>query len=514
MQLRNAFWRAGLLLVFAVTLVPAFIVANESRFSGNPVETENTRSGSSAFLSPNVRSMIDAAGEREPGEEAENQADNKAEADLHAGGGGAAPSASGLVDASGPIVGYAGQQSVNVGQRVDLHVRSGLGQAFDVVVYRIGWNGGTGAREVRRIANLPAGSTPTSAPDALGTVELSWPVSTVVDTAGFTSGYYLAALNPAGSDATSSYVPFVVRNDSQPADVVVSIPFNTYQAYNYWGGRSLYTSPPAQRVSFDRPYANNMGTQFLFAGDYQMITMLEREGVNVTYITNIDMHRNPGILANRKLLMAAYHDEYWSRPMYDTLVSALAASTSAAFLSANNIYWQVRFEPSAGGVVDRRMVSYKNAVDPMSFGSTPWLTTTLFREPIVGLPELRVLGAALHGSSFGPSSTTSPWKVANANHWIYSGTGLQNGDLISGLVGGEWDSSPVGRPADATIISDSVSPTGTGSGQNGVVRDLPSGRFVFNASTIRFGLYVGVSSLRDTRVERMVLNLVARAKGI
>src|SRR5438034_4570922 len=29
---------------------------------------------------------------------------------------------------------------------------------------------------------------------------------------------------------------------------------NTYQAYNSWGGRSLYSSPRAYKVSFDRPY--------------------------------------------------------------------------------------------------------------------------------------------------------------------------------------------------------------------------------------------------------------------
>jgi hypothetical protein len=59
------------------------------------------------------------------------------------------------------------------------------------------------------------------------------------------------------------FVPLTVRDDASRAALVVQNAVTTWQAYNLWGGRSLYVGPDgsletrSRVVSFDRPYYGN-----------------------------------------------------------------------------------------------------------------------------------------------------------------------------------------------------------------------------------------------------------------
>src|SRR6516162_8714449 len=93
-----------------------------------------------------------------------------------------------------------------------------------------------------------------------GRVECQWanPYTITVpanpsDSTDWASGAYLAKLI-AGTSGKQAYVVFVVRDDDRRSDLLFQTSTNTYQAYNKWGGRSLYTVPPAVKVSFNRPY--------------------------------------------------------------------------------------------------------------------------------------------------------------------------------------------------------------------------------------------------------------------
>ena len=106
------------------------------------------------------------------------------------------------------------------------------------------------------------------------------------------------------------------------------MPFNTFQAYNNWGGKSLYiwnstNSIAAVNVSFNRPYAfgnqansaSGVGagefltnvqpsTEGMPAGvPYNMVRFLEREGYDVAYITDVDAHENANLLLNPKAVL-------------------------------------------------------------------------------------------------------------------------------------------------------------------------------------------------------------------
>ena len=159
--------------------------------------------------------------------------------------------------------GYASETNVEPGETLRLHVSSPA--EYRVEIFRLGWYGGVGARLVTclpgcgvfRLGRAYSGFSPDP---ATGEVRLSWPVTdTIVIPPDWVSGYYLARLVPSDGDVRGT-VPFVVREGGdRQSPILVEVPVNTWQAYNSWGGKSLYDfnstdGVPANRVSFDRPY--------------------------------------------------------------------------------------------------------------------------------------------------------------------------------------------------------------------------------------------------------------------
>ena len=164
-------------------------------------------------------------------------------------------------------------------------------------------------------------------------------------------------------------MPFCVRDDTSRAAIVIQHSVTTWQAYNRWGGYSLYygntggalsfTHAPAggtyadraRIVSFDRPYDYDWasGAADFVGNEIPVIYQAEQLGLDVTYWTDVDLHANPQLLSNHKALISLGHDEYWSAPMRVGAQRALAAGVNLAFLGANACYRQIRFEPSPLG---------------------------------------------------------------------------------------------------------------------------------------------------------------------
>ena len=406
------------------------------------------------------------------------------------------------------VDGYADDMSINSGESIRFRISSQLGP-YVVAVVRLGWYGGSGATDVYRSSPLPGVSYPGSyyvSPgwDATGTVSLNWPVALTISTGGWSSGFYLASLIPISTGVPESYIPFVVRDDSSTASIVMQIPFTTYQAYNYWGGKHLYTGDDgiaATVVSFDRPYHDLGGTGHLFMGDHQVLGWLEQHNYPVTYATSIDTHRNPALMDGRKVFLSVHHDEYWSQAMRNNAVSWIAGGKSLAMLCANNIYWRVRFEPNPAGVPNRLMACYKGHQEPSIE------KTILFKD--LGQTEAHIEGVEFAGAAYDDSD----WVVTAASHWLYQGTGLSNGSRIAGVIGGEWDKVVAQTPSDTTVVA-SVPKNSYDFGptvQASVIRDMASGATVFAASTLKFGLFFGGQrSIRaDLAIAQITSNLLA-----
>lgn len=384
------------------------------------------------------------------------------------------------------IEGYASATSVNIGDSIHLFINTAATKQI-INVYRMGWYNGLGSRLIAgpfttegTVQKIPKPDTET------GLIECDWihPFSLKIEK-NWTSGIYLIKLEENVTNK-QSYILFVVRNDHKSADILFQLPITTYQSYNTWGGKSLYShasgdSIPwgsskgvaADKVSFNRPYAasTNMKTiksvgssEFLAnvqpinegypissAGwDYNMVRWLEKNGYDVNYSTNIDTHTSPNILKKHKLFLSQGHDEYWTQEMKNNIIAARDTGVNLAFFGANIAYWQMRLEPSTiTNSLNRTMVCYKNTnTDPVKGIAT----TVMFRNPPISKPE-----AAFVGVQYFSDRIDSDIIIANAAHPIFNGTELKNGDKLKGLLGYEVDAVTKNSPSNINILTSSKS---------------------------------------------------------
>jgi hypothetical protein len=162
------------------------------------------------------------------------------------------------------IEGYASLTSVNRGRQIDFFVNT-ADPTFTLEFFRMGWYAAAGARRMMAPLQLAGTSQTIPTPDpTTGIVACKWTVSYTLsvpndaDPTNWASGVYLARLT-GNTSGKQSFILFVVRDDARPATYLFQLSVNTYQAYNNWGGQSLYgwnsNSVAAINVSFDRPYA-------------------------------------------------------------------------------------------------------------------------------------------------------------------------------------------------------------------------------------------------------------------
>jgi hypothetical protein len=394
------------------------------------------------------------------------------------------------------IQGYASLTSVPQGGSIDFHVRTINTNSYTLSIFRMGWYNGLGGRLVLGPVTLPGvvqpmPPAPVYQPSGTGLVECNWSVSyTLAVPTDWVSGVYLVKLS-LSSPAAESYIVFVVRDDARNSPILVQSSVATYQAYNEWGGSSLYSTTPdgvktGVKVSFDRPYWRNYG-----AGDFislngppgyemQLVRWLESQGYDVTYATGIDTHENPSLLLSHKVFLVVGHDEYWSRSVRDNVTRGRDAGVHLGFLGANLCYWQVRYEPSSTGTPDRTMVGYKElaAMDPVT---DPNLVTTLWRNL---QPEGELIGVQYNLFS---AATDSDMVVSNASHWLFAGTGVSNGTIFPHVVGYETDS--LYPPAGAIGLAHSPFPRDNPQVYGDMsIYTAPSGANVFATGTIFWSL--------------------------
>jgi len=338
------------------------------------------------------------------------------------------------------IRGYATTTSVNRDSEVSLRVSTAAPQ-WKVQALRIGWYGGMGARLVWESDPVRGEQQDPPVLDAaVGTWTAPWRTNLTFSTKGWPPGMYLLKL--VGSDGGMSYVPMVVRDDANRAALLVQSSVTTWQAYNEWGGKSLYTdngssggrpgnAGRASVVTFDRPYYRNGSGEF-FGREDGVVMFLEKHGYDVTYWTDIDLHANPDRVKEHRALLSLGHDEYYSTPMRRGLEAARDAGTNLVFLGANAIFRKIRLEPSDTGPF-RHEVNYRSTKDPV-FRTDPSETTVSWRQSPVNEPE-----SALIGNYYESNPVQADMVVVNTDNWFLDGTGLRPGDKLPGLVANEYD---------------------------------------------------------------------------
>ncbi len=422
---------------------------------------------------------------------------------------------------SGPrtIQGYASQTSINHGESISFFV-STTQSSYRLDIYRMGWYSGAGARLILTVQNLPGTNYGVPVPDSsTGLIAAHWPVAYTLRTdTDWVTGVYQAKFT--ANNGSVGYTTFVVRDDSTPADILYQVPVATWQAYNNWGGKSLYDfnsdNGRAYKVSFDRPYQQFAGAGAFYDNDYGMIRWLEAQGYDISYVTSTDLEANPNLLDRYTMFLSDYHDEYYSKNMRDHLTHGLNEGVHLAFFGSNNIYWQIRYESSDSGVPNRVMTCYKSAsLDPMNSSGTSPLTTVRWRDNPVNQPENAILGV-MYGDYIGYGNYF-PWVVTNASNWVYQGTGLSNGDSIPNVVTNEDDWVWNNGHSPAGLVKLSSSSTNTSNLSNASVYTAASGAIVFDASTSYWSQLLDSNSYSavppDSRIQQMTTNILTRMLG-
>jgi hypothetical protein len=422
---------------------------------------------------------------------------------------------------AGQLEGYASDVSVNHGGSVTIHVRTDKPSQARWELYRMGWYGGAGGRLIASGGPFDAGSLPSPTPDPVtGLVECRWPASFRLETrAGWASGIHLIKL--VRQDGLEAYVPIVIRADERKKTAVVQASITTWQAYNDWGGESLYGDAlglpggHASEVSFDRPYRDGFGAGEYFYFEHFLVQWLESRGYDATYLTNVDAHRDPSLLMGQRLLISSGHDEYWSRGEKDAVDAALADGTNVAYLTADESFWQIRLEPSRSDKRPwRTEVCYKEAAPAHDPQAGTNLITMRWRDVEVGAPEQATHGVMSDGWEF----ADLPWIVRGSGSWVYAGTGLKDGDSIPLLVGYESDRifAEFAQPAGVEVLARSPvvsfdSGEAGPSWHNSTVYTTPSGAFVFAAGVVQWSYGLSSPGVADARVQRMTDNLFQHA---
>ncbi len=415
---------ATLVVAVVFPLVPRLASAQEQDCSllANPIPCENAKPGTSAF-----EWSIEGAGDPD-------------------------------------LQGFATEISVQPGETIDFKIDTSSRDYF-LNIYRLGWYDTQGARLIEG-GVAPSAKLPQTQPECLFETETrltdcgNWAVSaswTVPTNA--VSGVYFAHVKRNDTDG-QSHIVFVVRDEARASDVLFQTSDTTWQAYNRYGGYSLYPQldlvqeniPRAFKVSYNRPFttADYKNQDWLFNAEYPMIRYLERNGFDVTYTSGIDTDRG-GVaeLTEHQVFLSVGHDEYWSEAQRENVEAARDQGVHLQFLGGNDVYWKTRYEPDIAGGTNpyRTLVSYKETfagakIDPSEEWTGTWRDLRFSPPFDGGRPENELIGTIFTVNA-GTSFIEVPHEDGQMRFWRNSeAADLRPGEVLAlteNSLGYEWN---------------------------------------------------------------------------
>ena len=335
---------------------------------------------------------------------------------------------------------WASPYSVRAGDSLEVFAHARYGP-LRIELFRLGDYGGAGGRLEFAADSVPAAVQPPCTASADGVVNCAWTRTLAMSTdPTWRSGIYLLKATDVRGK-TWSY-PFVLT-DGRRAAVLAIVPQFTWQAYNTFGGTSLYTKAANGRlgtsVSFERPYRTRGGGAYAYgvgySNDVAAARWLERRGVDVTYVSDGDLvDASPNVLAPLRAAVITGHAEYWTWNEYSFVQSLRDNGVHLMFMSANNAYWDVRVSPGSVTGRERTVVNcYKDNDDP--FVGPDELLTGLFRSWPHNRPENALYGVMHFKHGYGDYPlVVSDSAVGEHARAFLAAAGLSESDTLLGIV--------------------------------------------------------------------------------
>lgn len=328
--------------------------------------------------------------------------------------------------------------SVAAGEPLQLHVSAA--EPWVASVYRIGYFQGKGATKVAEVDGRKRLFTTKTVDPATRAVSAGWPVVAQVDTNGWPSGLYTVVVR-TGDGGTN--IPFVVRATSARDKIAIIAASMTWQAYNVWGGASLYRSTGGDfagrsyAVSYDRPYDHALwGAPIAMGFDIPVARFADETGVDHVWFTNADIAREPSLLAGARGVVSTGHDEYWSPSYRRALITARDSGSDLAFLGANAGYWRVQLKD------DEVYCAKDSGIQPKNI-----------RWRDLGKPESAVVGAL-----YDAFPVSGPMVIREPDFVLFDGIRTRAGAAYPGLIGTETDRYYPGHQTPTRIEVPTLSP--------------------------------------------------------
>lgn len=341
------------------------------------------------------------------------------------------------------------------------------------------------------------------------------------------SGYYSITLK---NEKQEFKIPLIIKSNTRTENKILIIASsNTWHAYNTWGGASFYNCEPidscnahpkhAKTLSFNRPIEHkqyeNKGNQrydgHLFGAELGLVHWLEREKYQYSVISDFDLHNNPAVLNDFKIVMLNTHPEYWSESSVEGLENYLNNGGNLCYIGGNGLYWKVELTDD---FMECRLDGGKHITDN-SFGGK-WRNSKLQRN------EEKLLGVAYTLAGY---KTYMPYEVINDDHWIFDNTNLKNGDLFGESFnnnyasGHETDKMSSLSPANLILLARGLNNEAKhliakpGADMNGgahmIYYDHSGGGAVFSTGSISSSC----SMLIDKQMSTVVSNAINRMMG-
>ncbi len=325
------------------------------------------------------------------------------------------------------IEGYLSSSSGTCGEKLTLTTVGS--KKFTASIYRMGYYNNHGARLVRQLKSPTQISIDSKTPP----------------------GQYLIKLSNNLRAAT--FVPFLVYGDA-PSEATFISSVLTWQSYNQWGGQSLYKGADGARetaakiVSLDRPYDGDGSGQFRYM-EQPLVTMMEKIGIDINYVTDFEVHNNPSVFEQTKSIIVGGHSEYWTIAMRDSIDAAVAQGKNLVVFGGNTAF--------AITEINGRNIS----------GRTP------YRD--ISRPESMLLGAQYFALAIKKD-------LVSNNLWPFAGLGQDA--VIKGIYGYEADTAlgTIGPGVQVSARS-AISPTEKGYVAMSTYYNAPSGASVLNMGT-------------------------------
>ncbi len=403
---------------------------------------------------------------------------------------------------------YVDHDCLKPGESTPIRISSETKTTATVTVYRLGHYAGMGGFFVAEYQNVdiyPQGEAK-KVDDAFGI--LDWQPALNIETGtDWLPGVYEIKVTSVFNDYECAAI--LIITDPNPAGkALVHIPTFTYQAYNRFGGASLYAAGSTyygseyqdHSVSLARPYAvyDNFGTSLAkdSAGmgtyplvDQHSVFWLESTGAKLNYVSGSYLNDNPHLIKQSNGAILLGHDEYWTEAMMLGLEAAI--DTTFLFLGGNDLDGRLEINTVRGHQCIKRAAHFEDECSGRATRLHGLEVQDCFVIPAVDMV------------------------IKDSDSWVFAGTGLKPGDTIKDIVGFEYQSlaaNKSGTPDPMEILAESYVPYGgLGPGtHHAVAFENENSAARVHWGSIFAGWALGRRGWIDSRFQRANLNVLER----